>query len=257
MHVLLSLRTDRLTPTTTAQGAIIHKIPMKLIGHRGAAWLALENTLESIRIARTVGVDAIEFDIRLTADSHFVLSHDPTTLRISDEALTIQDHTRDELTSIVLHNGEQLPTLEDALSAADDVPVFIDVKGIGWAKILAAKLQNSPKLPQITVIALDHKELAEFHKLLPNVPTYAVQRFNPIDILHALHVAHIYAFKGVDLNFWLLTPLTYWLAERRKLDIVVYSVNHLWIARFLRLLFPDITITTDRPDKLQTLRGDI
>jgi glycerophosphoryl diester phosphodiesterase len=229
---------------------------MKIIGHRGAAWLALENTLESIRIARKVGVDAVEIDIRLTSDHQFVLSHDATTQRISDEVWNVHEHTLEELTRILLHNGEHLPSLDDALATIEDTPILLDVKGIGWAKPLAAKLKKSPKLQQITVIALDHEELAVFHKLMARVPVYAVQRFNPIDILHALHVAHIYAFKGVDLNFWLLTPLTYWLAERRKLDVIVYSVNYLWIARFLQLLFPGITITTDRPDKLQVLRNE-
>jgi glycerophosphoryl diester phosphodiesterase len=227
---------------------------MKLIGHRGAAWLALENTLESIRLARDIGVDAIEFDVRITQDQEFILSHDATTHRVSNETLTVQDHTLHELQQVVLHNGEHMSSLEMALEAASDVPVLIDVKGTEWAKPLVAKLSQHPKLSQVTVIALDHEELAVFHRLMPEVPTYAVQRFNPIDLLHAVHIAHAYNFKGVDLNFWLLTPLVYWLAERHKLDVIVYSVNHLWMARFLMMLFPEITITTDRPDRLQSLR---
>ncbi len=39
-----------------------------VIGHRGAAWYAPENTLESFRLALALGADAIEFDIRRSAE---------------------------------------------------------------------------------------------------------------------------------------------------------------------------------------------
>lgn len=226
---------------------------MKIIGHRGAAWLALENTLESFRAAKQAGVDAIEFDIHLTRDGEFVVSHDTTTGRTGDQDLVIKDHTLKQLKSVLLHNGERMPTLEEAVEAIGDTRIVVETKGSKWARPLAKKLQHYPNA-DIIVIAQDHRELARFRKLMPGMPAYVVQRFNPIDTLQTLHDAHQHQFTGVDLNFWLLTPLTYWLAERYKLDIIVYSVNHLWIARFLRFLFPDITITTDRPDRLQSLR---
>ena len=37
---------------------------MLRIGHRGAAALAPENTIESVRAAVAVGVDGVEFDVR-------------------------------------------------------------------------------------------------------------------------------------------------------------------------------------------------
>jgi glycerophosphoryl diester phosphodiesterase len=229
---------------------------MKIIGHRGAAWLALENTLESIKAARRAGVDAIEFDLRVTADNEFVLSHDPTTRRVSQDILVIRDHTLKQLRNTRLHNGELLVTLENALTEVGNFPIIMDVKGSGWAAPLARKLKKMPHVHAsiMGVIALNHEELATFHELLPDIPLYAVQRFNPIDTLHAIHLARNYGFTGVDLNFWLLNPLSYWLANRYKLAVIVYSVNLLWIAKFLRLLFPTITITTDRPDRLQVLR---
>ncbi len=50
---------------------------MLIIGHRGAAGLAAENTLASLRAARKSGADILEFDIRLTADHIPILAHDP------------------------------------------------------------------------------------------------------------------------------------------------------------------------------------
>lgn len=47
-----------------------------VIGHRGAAGLAPENTLTAIRQAIALGVDAVEMDLQLTADGQVVVYHD-------------------------------------------------------------------------------------------------------------------------------------------------------------------------------------
>ncbi|HKM65128.1 MAG TPA: glycerophosphodiester phosphodiesterase family protein [Acidisphaera sp.] len=49
---------------------------MQIIGHRGARGLFPENTLAGVAGACAIGVDAIEFDVRLTADSVVVVHHD-------------------------------------------------------------------------------------------------------------------------------------------------------------------------------------
>jgi glycerophosphoryl diester phosphodiesterase len=59
-----------------------------VVGHRGAAGLAPENTLASIKSACTLGVDAIELDVFLSADAELVVHHDyrlkPETTRGSE-----------------------------------------------------------------------------------------------------------------------------------------------------------------------------
>ena len=56
---------------------------MKIIAHRGAAGLALENTLESIKAALKLPVYAIEIDVRRTADGELILLHDHHTGHVS------------------------------------------------------------------------------------------------------------------------------------------------------------------------------
>ena len=48
-----------------------------IIGHRGAAGLAPENTLTAFRRAVELGVDGIELDVHLAADGEVVVHHDP------------------------------------------------------------------------------------------------------------------------------------------------------------------------------------
>jgi glycerophosphoryl diester phosphodiesterase len=47
-----------------------------IIGHRGAAGLMPENTLSAFQRACEIGVDAIELDALLTADSNIIVHHD-------------------------------------------------------------------------------------------------------------------------------------------------------------------------------------
>jgi glycerophosphoryl diester phosphodiesterase len=49
---------------------------MLRIGHRGAAALAPENTIESLRLALELGCDLVEFDVREVGGT-LVLTHDP------------------------------------------------------------------------------------------------------------------------------------------------------------------------------------
>lgn len=49
---------------------------LEIHGHRGARALRPENTLPGLAYALAIGVDAIEFDVTLTADDGLILAHD-------------------------------------------------------------------------------------------------------------------------------------------------------------------------------------
>jgi glycerophosphoryl diester phosphodiesterase len=61
---------------------------VRVIGHRGAAGLAPENTLAGFKKALDLGVDGLEMDVLLTLDGEVVVHHDfalkPETARTSD-----------------------------------------------------------------------------------------------------------------------------------------------------------------------------
>ncbi len=61
-------------PTRTADSVVSQKV--YLIGHRGAAGLAPENTLAGFRRACEIGVDGFELDVLMTSDRHIVVHHD-------------------------------------------------------------------------------------------------------------------------------------------------------------------------------------
>lgn len=224
---------------------------MQIIGHRGAAGLALENTLGSIRAGILAGVDAVEFDIRVTADKEMVLIHDATLERIFKKNKKVSNLTKKDLPKIKTAGGQQLPTLAQALEVTGKTPVVIEGKHTDWSAPLAKLLNSHPNIKHCTVISFNHQELYSFSKLCPDVPLFVIEHRNSFD---AINAARMYKFKGIDINYWTLNPLSYWLAKRHNLEIIVYTVNKPWIASFLKLLYPKIRITTDVPNRMQFLR---
>ena len=55
-----------------------------MIGHRGAAGLAPENTLVSFHRARAEGAHVLELDVHATVDGEVVVIHDATIDRTTD-----------------------------------------------------------------------------------------------------------------------------------------------------------------------------
>ena len=224
---------------------------MRIIGHRGAAGLAPENTVLALKAGIVAGVDALEFDVRASADGQLVLSHDASLQRNYGVDKKVKELKLADLKKLKTNDGQPLPTLDEALAAAGDTPVVIEGKNGHWAKRLAKVLNDHPKKAQCTVISFNHHELFAFGQHCPEVPLLVLEHRNSFD---AINAARVYGFDGIDVNYWTLNPLTYFLARRHKLEVTVFTVNKPWIASFLRVLYPGIGLTTNYPNKMQFLR---
>lgn len=115
-----------------------------VVAHRGGCRTldrcgASENSVEVIRLAESLGADAVEVDVRLTSDGVPILYHDDAfDARLTKGAYCHGDVADFPLVHVRalcrLEGGEQVPTLEDALAAAiDDTSlrgVWLDVKSV-------------------------------------------------------------------------------------------------------------------------------
>lgn len=114
-----------------------------VIGHRGNAAHAPENTIESFRQAAALGVDAIELDVRITRDGVPVVIHDPTLGRTTDRGEAVEDISLFALrradagarftpdagaTFPYRGRGLTIPTLREVVAATDGIPLLIEVK---------------------------------------------------------------------------------------------------------------------------------
>lgn len=97
------------------------KIP-QIIGHRGAAGYAPENTLEGIHTAADMGVEWVELDVKLTKDEIPIIFHDETLDRTTNGSGNVADKTLEELRELEAGSwfgesfaGLKIPTLEEAV----------------------------------------------------------------------------------------------------------------------------------------------
>src|SRR5437764_8171860 len=96
-----------------------------VIGHRGAAASAPENTLAGLRRAKALGCTWVEFDVRLTADGALVLCHDARLDRTTDRTGRVAAQSLATVRQCDAGSrfgpafaGEPVPTLGEALAFA-------------------------------------------------------------------------------------------------------------------------------------------
>ena len=91
---------------------------MLIIGHRGVAAFAPENTIESFKKALEAGADGFECDIRLSKDKKLVVIHDDNLKRITQGK---EPRKVNELTARQMAK-HSVPTLQQALDVKKEYP---------------------------------------------------------------------------------------------------------------------------------------
>ncbi len=110
--------------------------PPLVVGHRGAAARAPENTASSFVAALDAGADAIELDVGRSRDGRVVVLHDSTLGRTTSGRGRLSDRTWSELSGLDAGSwfsprfgGERLLDLDGALALVRGrVPVIVEVK---------------------------------------------------------------------------------------------------------------------------------
>lgn len=191
----------------------------KIIGHRGAAGLELENTATSIKRALALNVPTIEIDLRLTKDEKLVVCHDSDLARVANDPRKIRKLTLNQLKKIPLIDGSRILSLPEALSIIDKTPVILELKDNDSARLLLKELKKFPN-SLVTVASFKLGELVLLRNLAPALRLYALELTKPLE---SIQLASILGLDGIGLNFWLLNPLTYYLARRKS---YLYSFSH-------------------------------
>lgn len=110
-------------------------MPPRIVGHRGAALDAPENTLAGLREAARQGCRWVEVDARLTADDGLVLMHDPTVDRTTMETGRVREFSLAQFAAMdsgarfdAAFAGEPVPPLADAIDTAHALDLRLDIE---------------------------------------------------------------------------------------------------------------------------------
>jgi glycerophosphoryl diester phosphodiesterase len=135
-----------------------------VLGHRGSSLLWPENTLQAFENALNSGADGFELDVMVTKDEIPVLFHDPNLKRLYSLDVWVEDKSFKELKTL-LEGKQDVCTLEEALSLADDRNAWVDIeiKTTKWQTAREIVEKFSPKKKIIS--SFRHDIIYEWHSL--------------------------------------------------------------------------------------------
>jgi glycerophosphoryl diester phosphodiesterase len=221
---------------------------MLVIGHRGAAGLALENSMEALRAGQEAGADILEFDIRLTKDKIPVLAHDSHLLRTHHDRSVVSRHTLNELRERT--KDQPIATLQEVLDEFFGVILLnIELKGRGTGKVVA-RLINTAYIKQphdwdnVLLSSFYGSELKAARSLSKKANLALLHSENPFLFIAYHRKLHLTAvgFHRLYLNRFALE-----IAARAGLFTYAYTINRPESAVMLSQKGID-GIVTDRPD---------
>lgn len=221
-----------------------------VIGHRGARGHAPENTLLSIDTGIKLGAHWVELDVQQLGDE-LLLMHDLRLDRTTNGRGLLAEYTFEELRRLDAGQGQQIPTLQEALDLVDQrVGVNIELKTWGGcasavARVLRDYLADGWPAERLQVSSFHLPELWEFRQLLPEVPVGALVCGVPLDWAGA--AAELGA-ASLNISDEFVDDKLVTDAHARGLKVYAYTVNHPDDVRSLRAQGVD-GIFTDFPDR--------
>jgi glycerophosphoryl diester phosphodiesterase len=275
----LRFKTGDTQPLTTDHRPLT---TLLIIGHRGAAAVAPENTLVSFERALADGADGIEFDVRLAQDNVPVVIHDPTLRRTALRRGRVSSFSSIELSEMDAgtwfnlryprkarpeYVGAKIPTLADVFELFEkrEALLYVEMKcGVKDRTALAAgvvKLIRAHALAaRVIVESFDLAAIAEIKRLDAGLRTAALfdrklARPSP-SARRMIEQAIRCEASEIALHHSLATRRTVAEAARHGLETVVWTAdNPAWVERAIKRGVR--AVITNNPARLCARRDEL
>jgi glycerophosphoryl diester phosphodiesterase len=154
-----------------------------VIGHRGAAGCAPENTLAGLRKASELKCRWVEFDVRLTADGQLILLHDERLERTTNgrgkaallSLATVQRYDAGRRFGAAFR-GERVPTLAEAVALLSELGIGanVELKAVRDREAETGTMATAllcglwpPQLPALLISSFSQRALAAAQACAP------------------------------------------------------------------------------------------
>lgn len=233
-----------------------------VIGHRGAAARAPENTLAGFRKARALGATWVEFDVMLSRDEVPVLIHDETVERTTNGRGQVSQLTAAELHGLdagcrfgPAFAGEPVPTLEEAVALLLELGLSANLEikpASGFERRTGEVVADCmgriwpADAPRLMFSSFERDALEPVQARLPSVPRGLLATTLPADWAEALQLL---ACTTLHLDHNRLSPAMLRTLAEARVPVLLYTVNSAQRARDL-LAGGAAAVFSDVPDVL-------
>lgn len=216
-----------------------------VIGHRGNRAHAPENTIESFRQALSLGVDAVEFDLRVSRDGQLIVMHDPTLERTTNATGPVSARTVAELRDIdaganfskdddrtfpYRGKGIGVPTFDEVVEVVRDIPMIIELKIPETTELIRAAVKRHNIANRVVVAGFDSRAVyplrgeifplgATTRDSLGLLPDAFLRRSAPPKQFHTVNIPP--TWNGLPVPFRLLTNSL----KSQRIPVHVWTIN--------------------------------
>lgn len=228
-----------------------------VIGHRGAAAVAPENTLSAFRVAQALGV-AFELDVTMSADGRVVVIHDDDLDRTTSGGGFVDEKPWAEMSELdagawfgEAFAGEPLPTLDMVFEQIGrDVLIDVEIKSPRdtsrteeLAGLVVDCIEKHGRQDRVFVTSFNPMVLAAVRERAPAIPRGQL----------------VGTFEHSDLGaLSKLVLKNLWLNKRADVDIIVAQAAFLTperTGRYLGLGYRVMAWTVNDADEMRRLLG--
>ena len=228
---------------------INHK-QVKMVAHRGAGKVWVENSLPAFQNAAKCSYWGIETDIHCTKDGKFILIHDDNTERVTGQSYVVEETDFETLRNLHLLGLEgdeaRLPTLEeyiDACKSGDKYAVLELKNRMPTQEIekILCELEMLDYLHHTVIISFSIDNIRDVSTLRPGLPTqFLISRTNATEKVSLAESIPV----DIDIDRRVITPALIDTMHNLNVKVNAWTVNEEEEA--LRLIDMGIDyITTD------------
>lgn len=212
-----------------------------LIGHRGLAGIAPENTLLGFKTAKEHGINWVEFDIFRCHSGEWVVFHDDDLERTSNGQGAIQELSLEELKKLDVgswfdkHNPRfqdlKIPLLSETLTYLQQIQLHANIELKGHyhnvkesiQQFLQDVEQHWPKhLPPPLISSFDISLLLELKKMSSSLPIGLIIEEWQAD---SLRIVHQEGFSSLICDYQNLEISHVTQANQLGIPLLAYTVN--------------------------------
>ncbi len=236
-----------------------------IIGRRGAAGHAPENTLAAFRAAVHLGADAVSFGVQFTSDGHPVAFHDRTLRRMAGVGVCIREHSLSVLEGFDIgflhseeHRGERIPPVEEiARLVPPSLQLHVEIRDCDRVtedhlRRLFATLERCGGLSRVICFSPHEESLVELKRLFPDLRIGLVVARDVRVPSDAVRRAAYVGCDSVAADVALVDPDLAKICHRHTMKLFAFPVNERESMRRLLAMGVD-GFVTDYPDRLRTV----